>query len=234
MIVDWLRRVSGRSQSAKPTETKMDSPHKADWLLAAERDSIVASHLSERLARLGVVQVSPRLWVDGSNPPAKRVFEIALLKGASMKANWGFSLDFVPHISGGKARWHRKDRTAKLDVIVDPRGYESACSLYGADRLHRDLERLVPVALERAQETWRRGSTWSGLLDIVREIREQQSNCFGFYNYTQLPLAFIFLSAKIGDFATAQAELKAFARRWELDDDVAAKLAKLVGDVALD
>jgi hypothetical protein len=36
----------------------------------------------------------------------------------------------------------------------------------------------VPLTLERAQETWRRGSTLSGILDIVREIREKKINYF--------------------------------------------------------
>jgi hypothetical protein len=78
-----------------------------ELLSAAERDAIVATHLRERLPALGLNDITVRRWVDGSQPPARRMFELQLLKGAGIKACWGFSLDFVPHISAGWVRWHR-------------------------------------------------------------------------------------------------------------------------------
>ncbi len=48
----------------------------------------------------------------------------------------------------------------------------------------------------------------------------------------QLPLTFMFLSAKIGDLAAAQAELETYARTHELAEDNVAKLAKLLRDLA--
>jgi hypothetical protein len=210
----------------------MDLERKGDWLLAAERDAILASHLNERLASLGLVQIGPRRWVDGSMPPARRLFEMALIKGASMRAHWGFSLDFVPHFSGGRIRWHRTDRAAKLDVIVDPRDSECACFLHGEEWLHRDLEQLVPTAVERAQETWRRGRTWFGMLDILKEIRDRKTNGLGFENYTQLPLALIFLTAKIGKMSAAQAEFNRYIYRYRLAENVVTRLTKLMQALA--
>jgi hypothetical protein len=98
--------------------------------------------------------------------------------------------------------------------------------------LHHDLERLVPAALERAEGTWRRGSALAGVLDIVREIRERRVNSFYVFFSWHLPLTFMCLSAKIGDLATAQSELEAYARKYELVEDVVAKLAKLLRDLA--
>ncbi len=204
----------------------------SDLLRAAERDAIVASHLNVRLQALGFGQVAPRRWVDGSTAPVRRVFEMQLLKGAAMKAIWGFSLDFVPHLSGGRVCWHRSNRTAKFDVFVELEKCNLASFLHGAAWLHRDLERLVPAALERAQETWRRGSNLAGMLDIVGEIRERKINSFYVHFSWQLPLTFMFLSAKIGDLAAAQAELETYARPHELAEDNVAKLAKLLRDLA--
>jgi hypothetical protein len=230
MVMDWLRTIASRSP--KLPELKAEPERHVDILLSAERDAILASHLNEPLAALGLVQVAPRRWVDGSAPPARRVFEMRLLKSAGIMANWGFSLDFVPHISGRRICWHRSDRTAMLDVHVDPRGLEKACFLWGAEWLHRDLDRLVPVAVERAQETWRQGSTWTGMLDILQEIRERKSNRFSFHFYWHLPLTFVFLTAKTGDLASAQAALEEFVRDRKLSEDIAMKLGKLVRDVA--
>jgi hypothetical protein len=71
------------------------------------------------------------------------------------------------------------------------------------------------------------------MLDIVREIREGHSNCFGYENYSQLPLAYALLSAKTGDIQTAEQELEQYVSRHNLDDDETAKLRKLARDYAV-
>ena len=169
--------------------------------------------------------------MDGLEPPCRRLFEIQLLKGAGLKACYGFSLDFVPHISGGRVRWHRSDKSAMLDVVLDPRDLPQPSFIHGAAGLENGLLRLLPEAVARAKETWRRGATLQGMLDIVRELRDmpvgRRINCFGFYNYTQLPLAFAFLSAKAGDLRAADEELGKYAAAHRLDEEEAAKLHSL-------
>ena len=149
-----------------------------------------------------------------------------------MKACWGFSLDFIPHISGGSVRWHRSDKTAMLDIIIDNKNLMQASFYSGVPRLEEDLQGLLPQAVALANGTWRRGATYHGMLDIIRDIRDTHSNCFGYYNYTQLPLAYAFLSAKTGDLLTAEAELDQYVIRNRLDDDEVAKLKKLARDCA--
>jgi hypothetical protein len=211
----------------------MPSKPQYELLSAAERDAIVAPHLQEHLQPLGLTQVGARTWIDGSRPPVRRMFDLMLLKGASMRARWGFSLDFVPHISGGRIRWHRTNETAILDVIVDPteKTLPPLSYIHGAVRLHDDLRLLLPAAVKKAKETWRRGEMESGLLELVREIREHNTNCFPFDMYTQLPLAYAFLSAKFGDLSSAEQELNRYVSRHKLDDGAAATLRKLAQGV---
>lgn len=189
--MEWLRR------QVRPLN---------ELLSAADRDTIVATHLRQTLKPLGLTQVAPRIWIDGSRAPAKRMFELIVLKGASMRARWGFSLDFVPHIVGGEVRWHRSDKTARLDVIVEPSEevIPRASFLHGAAKLHDHLDRLLPCAVEKAKETWQRGDTERGMLDVVQEIREHRTNAWPFDMYTQLPLAYALLSARLGDLGSAE------------------------------
>src|SRR5262245_51929970 len=98
-----------------------------DLLSASARDAIITHHLQKHLPGMGLREMSARRWVDGSAPPVRRLFQLELLKGAGLTAWWGFSLDFVPHVSGGKLRWHRSDRTAMLDVIVNPKNLPQPC-----------------------------------------------------------------------------------------------------------
>jgi hypothetical protein len=211
-------------------------PLKPQWelLSAAERDAIVAPHLQQHLRPLGLIQMGARTWIDGSRPPVRRMFELRLRKGAGMRAQWGFSLDFVPHISGGRTRWHRPDKTAMLDVVIDP-GEEvlpRASLIHGADRLHDDLKRLLPIAVERAKETWRRGDTARGLLDLVDEIREHKFNASPLDMYAQPSLAYAFLSAKVGDLRSAEQELNRYVSRRKLNNDTEGKLKKLAREYA--
>jgi hypothetical protein len=199
-----------------------------ELLSASDRDAVCAPILRERLGPLGLTELAPRRWIDGSKPPARRLFELQLLKGASLKACWGFSLDFVPHLSGGGFRWHRSDKAAMLDVIVDPAALPQPCFLYGAERFRAELASLLPQAVAAAERDWARGATFAGMLDIIRDIRERNTNCFGYRNYTQLPLAFMFLAARVGDTGLAERELEEYLQGDWLDEREADKLRRLV------
>jgi hypothetical protein len=115
-----------------------------------------------------------------------------------------------------------------LDVIVDPRQLHQPTFLYGAERLEADLRVLLPEAVANAQRDWKRGSTYAGMLELIREIREQHTNCFGYNNYTQLPLAFAFLAAKDGDMSLAERELDEHLKGDWLSEVEAGKLKRLL------
>jgi hypothetical protein len=199
-----------------------------ELLSAADRDAVISPLLREHLEPLGLHETAPRRWIDGSKPPARRLFELQLLKGAALKACWGFSLDFVPHLSGGTTRWHRSDKTAMLDVFVDPKALPQPSYLFGVGRLRADLVALLPTAVAAARRDWERGSTYEGMLELIRAIREQHTNCFGFRNYTQLPLASAFLLAQIGKLEAAERELEEHLAGDWLKDAAATKLRQLL------
>ena len=203
-------------------------------LSAAERDAIIQSHLREWLGPLGLNEIIPRRWVDGSQPPARRIFELQLLKGAGLGALWGFSLDFVPHISGGSLRWHRSDKTAMADAVIIQTDLPQPDYIHGPDNLIQGLRSLLPLAIARAKDSWRRGATLPGMLELVREIRDGRPNHFPYDNLTQMPLAYAFLSAKTGDLQVAESELDRYVSEpvHGIDPDVAARLKKLARDYA--
>jgi hypothetical protein len=203
-----------------------------ELLSASQRDAIIAPMLRESLAPLGLTEIAPRRWIDGSKPPARRLFELQLLKGASLKACWGFSLDFVPHVSGSSVRWHRSDKAAMLDIFVDPAGLPQPCFLFGPGPFRDELASLLPHAVAAAKQDWDRGSTYTGMLDLIRQIREQNTNCFGYRNYTQLPLAFAFLTAKTGNLEFAERELDEYLVGGWVKDAADVKLRRLLRESA--
>lgn len=55
----------------------------------------------------------------------RHVVELQALKGLSYCPQWRLSLDFVPHITGGgKVRWHRTAKSARLDLVYRPIDFE--------------------------------------------------------------------------------------------------------------
>src|SRR5580693_6588875 len=83
------------------------------------------------------------------------------------------------------------------------------------------------------KETWIRGGNEAQLLDLVREIRENQTNYFPFENYTQLPLAYAFLSARLGDLASAEGELDRYVSRSKIGSEAASKLKEIARNYSL-
>jgi hypothetical protein len=118
------------------------------------------------------------------------------------------------------------------DVIIDQRDLPLPSVIHGPDYLARGLRDILPLAVARAQQTWRRGATLSGILELVREIRNGHTNNWRYDNYTQLPLAYAFLCAKTGDLQSAESELAHYLTVDGLDDNQAARLRKLARDYA--
>jgi len=201
-----------------------------DIISSTRRDAIIAAHLREYLPSLELTEMSARRWVDGSVPPVRRLFEMQLLKGAAMQACWGFSLDFVPHVSAGRVKWHRSDKTARFDIGY----YGQSCHLvspsflYGPICLAEDLRKLLPQVVVLAQETWKRDATFDRMYEIVREKRAQYIKC---WLCDDSPV-YAFLAAKTGDFETSKKEIDHYIKWHDLDEEEEAKLRKSLRDYA--
>jgi hypothetical protein len=62
------------------------------------------------LAHEGFSRVADRKWLRRRSSDIADLFEIQAMKGASYSPLWGFSLSYVPHISGSSLRFHRADK----------------------------------------------------------------------------------------------------------------------------
>jgi hypothetical protein len=198
-------------------------------------NEIVASVADPLLVAAGFHSTTPRRWVR-SFAPIRHIFEIVQMKGASYAPTWGISLDFIPHISGGKLAWHRTEKSARMDLVYDPvdfdaRWRERACidSVHGLEGTLTDAQRVLTVAIQQALE-------W---LDPVRDIASALERAevfrtaarpggrFGFANYVQQPLAYAFLLARNGSRDRALEELDSWIRSRDLDE-LRDKLMELV------
>jgi hypothetical protein len=86
----------------------------------SELDAMFAEIMGSALLHDGFEQVNRRRWVRSTKQPIRELFCLVAMKGACYSPRWGFSLDFVPHVSGSSVRWHRSANAVLLDLCYDP------------------------------------------------------------------------------------------------------------------
>lgn len=184
-----------------------------DPISAAEIDEIVASVFDSPLNTLGFEKINRRKWVRSGKPEIREVFSILAIKGKSFSPAWGFSLDFVPHVMGSQLKWHRTNKSAILDFRYDPFDYKSPGSrgfdqwlidsLYGYDKAVKQARQVAELSLKSAKAFW---DSIDDLEDVAKiyedqlqqtRARDQKIKRFGFFNYTQHPIAYAFTLAKL-------------------------------------
>jgi hypothetical protein len=173
-----------------------------------ERDEILSQLLRERLAPYGFVEQRDRVWVADAILQVRRLFEMQSNKGSDLAPIWGFSLDFVPHRERGSWVFHSNAKSACLDIIIDPKALSEPPFLNGR------MDRLLDAAVFWAWETWGRVNSLPDLLPLIEEIETSATNRFGFSNYTQMPLAKMFVESKCGRTDSARATFEQYQSDW--------------------
>jgi hypothetical protein len=203
-----------------------------------EMDAIFAETFGAALPRHGFEKVDRRKWVRSTKQPIRELVQINALKGARFCPAWGFSLDYVPHVSGASLRWHRSAKTAILDLCYDPMDYEmklnewSIPSLEGRRIARQEAERQTKMTLDLALPWF---DTVIGDVDLVREFEAKKQRPFvrfGFYNYVQGPLAYAVVLARVGRFKDAEAEMGKYCEDGRVREAIKIKLFQLLGKQA--
>lgn len=189
----------------------------------------VAPAVDALLAAREFVSTKPLRWVRSIDAPIRQMFCIAPLKGGVVAPQWGFSLDFVPHIAGGKVKWHRTAKSALFDAFVDGQSTELNMSyLWGVPKLLENMHSRVTAGIDLAQTLWDRGRTRDLLCDLVVELRARPISSI----YTQMPIAAAMCLAHLGREAEARREAEHYIKHLSLDASAAADV-RLALDNAL-
>ena len=174
--------------------------------IASDIDAILARVLGSLLGTMGFHAPAPRprRWVR-PRPPLRDVFEIIALKGGRLLPTWGISLDFVPHVEGDTIRWHRTDKSARMDLVYDPADFDpnwwarwSLSMLRPVEDVERDAGRILPEAARHALD-WYGTFELDKLHERIEEHRAavRSGRRFGFDNFVQQPLALAFALGRV-------------------------------------
>ncbi|MDR8729546.1 hypothetical protein FEQ05_03000 [Burkholderia pseudomultivorans] len=223
-IGKWFERVQRDSCNAGPSE----------MLTLGHAHLILSPVVDAALEGRGFEPVAPLKWVKFDGTPIRQMFVFAPWKGGVIAPQWGFSFDFVPHVSGNSVRWPRTNKSAKLDLCVDARDRALDISLIrGEQAFVRVAPRIVEMAVSRADELWRRVNSLEDVVAAFEWLRGYLSGGgLGFYNYVRHPLALAFVLAKVGDDAGARRELELFLKGRSPEEPVSVRVRKLLSEAA--
>jgi hypothetical protein len=209
----------------------------SELLEAAFIDSAVASTLGRELEAAGFLTVRPRFWVRSGTPPVRHVVRLGALKGAAYSPIWGISLDYVPHVAGrGTVKWHRTDKSARLDLTYDTVDHESDrgwdLSAFSSAAEFSDRCRAMGPRLVRAVESFLAPLTSDvAIREAFEAKRTRPTTRFGFENYYQNVLAYAFTLARVGETVDARLWLARYLEAQEPDDEeLAAQLHTLLAE----
>ena len=202
----------------------------------------VGRTLGSALAAHGFEPVAPRRWVRSSRAPIRDILEVRALKGVSYSPTWGFSLDFVPHVTaGGDTKWHRTPKSARYDLVYWPMDHApreseardwSVSPVATREELEEDLARVTRMVMAEAIPFWERVRGIEDLPSVYREHRSHPSAGPSFLNFPQQALAAAFVFARCGDGAGRQA-LAEYIRTYEVGPETAKQLEDLLERAAI-
>lgn len=195
-------------------------------------ERILQPVVEAKLAPLGFECVKTLRWVRSADAPIRQVFGFLQWKGGKLAPRWGLSLDFVPHISGGRIKWHRTPKSAVFDLCVDARDRVLDMPyIQGIDPISKIAGAVASEAITRARAFWDSARSIPDLLVAFDWLKRYLSTGLGFDNYVQHPIALAFVLALNGRVVEGQSELERFIHRGRLDSEEATQLRQLLAQM---
>ena len=197
----------------------------------------VARTLGSALAESGFEPVAARRWVRSSRAPIRDLVELQALKGLSYCPVWGFSLDFVPHVTtAGEAKWHRTTKSARFDFMYWPIDFAptgsdardwSASVMATREELQDDLARVTRMVVAEAMPFLDRIQVVEDLPSLYREHRLRPSVGLPLTCFPQQALASAFVLARCGHDGAANA-LAEYIQAYDVAPETARRLQELL------
>lgn len=153
----------------------------------------------------------------------RRIIEIQAMKGDTYSGRWGFSVDFVPLLTGSGLRPKRTARSARFDLTIDPvdqseRGVPGWCS-FQATASDEERARIGCAVAEAAAADFDTVADLSDLCAAFRKRSRMRFTRFGLGNYVQTELAWGLALIACGDDAEGREHLRSFCAAEQLPPD---------------
>jgi hypothetical protein len=192
--------------------------------------TIAAPVVARLLGPDGFVETRSLTWIRSADAPIRQAFALLQWKGGAIAPRWGLSLDFVPHVSAGRLKWHRTEKSADFDITIDSRDRDLDVSyVKGHEYFAKHCPSAIEDAVAKARQFY---AAFASPSDLPAAISHMQSNLdgpgLGFDNYVQAPVAAAFAFAVNGRHEEADVQIRKFISRSDLDEEEASRLLALL------
>ena len=170
--------------------------------------------LRTELSPLGFSLARRHRWVSDSLGPIRKIFELQAIKGGRWSPRWGFSVDFVPLLRGGRLLWKRTDKSAAFDLCFDP---IDMGDMRQAISQPAEVAKVIPEAIRAAKEDYSLGTRVEDLVSLFEARSKMSFSRFSLENYTQTHLAWGLALIGIGKKAEGDKHLDRFCNAYEID-----------------
>lgn len=170
----------------------------------------------------GFERTSDRRWVSEPRNEIRRILEFQAIKGAQYSARWGFGVDFVPKVRGGRPSWKRTAKSADFDVTIDPIDDSGSvprwCSIVATDS-GRHVDAVARDVWSKASQDFSRVVAVADLFDVMNARATMTFRRFGPHDYVQTDLTRALLQIAVGDIDKGMALVGTFRERFDISQD---------------
>ncbi len=188
-----------------------------DLLSADAFHAPINAILDERLKTLGLERTKPGTWAKADCRLGRPMVEIRHYKGKQSAPVWGYSLNYVPHLTGEGRRvaWHRTQKSARLDVFPfdEQHALPTLSRFATADAHEHAAARILGDACDRAAKFFERYRSLNDLLPLFDRLEADKGEGLSYWNYTSLPLAHAFTLNAVGKSTPARDRLDQYMQR---------------------
>lgn len=195
----------------------------------------IERHLGTALCNTGFEKIKENHWVKDLGTGVRKVVTIMHWKGAESTPRWGYSLDYVPNFDNSYKNiyWHRTNKSAMIDVFPFYFDFfKYSLSRFNTPRKHaKNLENNTPHIIQDMNDFYSQGSETTELVSILEKCEAFKTSGLGFWNWSQLPLAYAFTLNKTGNTEKANEILDTYLRKTDIAPKAREKLIERFNSV---
>ncbi|HEY5910528.1 MAG TPA: hypothetical protein VJA21_07970 [Verrucomicrobiae bacterium] len=199
-----------RAALSPTISTRMQESFNAQFLTAAEIESILARIFGSRLLFSGFEAVASRKWVQETDLGFKYLFLIHPQRnGAAYYPSGAISLDFVPRLVAGEFKMRPKPKHAAVHFSFET-GKKTRWD-WMIDKSRETFgEKVERIAAQSVTEITGWFQRFNSVIDIVAAIDEAKRTArpVDFYCYPDLVLAYTFALARVRRIPDAKSEFE--------------------------
>lgn len=196
----------------------------------------IERHLGAALCDTGFERIKENHWVRDLGIGVRKVVTIMHWKGAVSTPRWGYSLDYVPHFDNSYKNiyWHRTNKSAMIDVFpLYFDFFKYTLSRFNTPGTHDIcLEASTPRMIQDMSSFYAQGCEIRNLVSILEKCESHKTSGLGFWNWSQLPLAYAFTLNKSGNIKKANEILGSIIRRTDMTPKAMEKLLERFQNVS--